>query len=478
MHMINDTPSARGRRGRTLAVSAVLALGAAAAAPSLNAQTVRGGPAPGSFLPGIQDDRAIQVEPQKRFRMMAEAGARIARIDLRWDFVAKSRPGNAANDKDPAYDWTIYDGVVQAARKNRMQIVFTVWGTPEWAVNRSLIQHGDLNYGIHTFPPLNADDFGRFGQALARRYGKLGVKKWEGWNEPNVPIFLQPQFLKRGNTHVPYSPRIYAPLQRAFYRGIKSVDRRAQVAGVVTSPAGNVIKPGQTPARVIPTTFVRMLNSPGLRPPMDFVAHHPYPTRQRTDRPTRPGRAYADLYNLDEFTRTVDRTYLRGKRLWLTEYGFSTSKVPEYDTIVSPAGQANNINDAFVRIKKNRRVAMGVYYFLQDHPGWRSGLYMMNLRKKVGHDAHALPLWPRTTGRTSVLWGQARTAIGRTTVRVQTRTGGAWRTTRVIRTAADGSFNVTVNSARRVQVRVHWKGKTRAGTNVVRMSRPVTVGGR
>jgi len=457
-------------------VTAALAVGAAVA-PSVNAATIRGGNAGNSFLAGIQDDRAIQVDPQKRFKLMAEAGARIARIDLRWDFVAKSRPGNAADDKDPAYDWTIYDGVVKAARKNKMQIVFTVWGTPGWAVNRSLFSQGDLSYGEHTFPPTNADDFGRFGQALARRYGKLGVKKWEGWNEPNVPIFLQPQFRRSGNTHVPVSPIHYFRLQKAFYRGIKSVDRKAQVAGVVTSPAGNVIKPGKTPLRVIPTTFVRTLNRSALRPPMDYVAHHPYPVRQRTDRPSRPGRAYADLYNLEEFTRAVDRTYLRGKRLWLTEYGFSTSKVPEYDIIVSPAGQANNIGDAYVRIKKNRRVAMGIYYFLQDHPGWRSGLVTAALKRKPGYNAHALPLWPRTTGRTTVLWGQARTAIGRTNVTVQTLRNGRWRFARSVRTTPDGSFTVRVTSANRTRVRVVWKGKTRAGTKVVRVSRPIVAGG-
>lgn len=475
MNNVEYTPP-RARRNRRLALTTLIILGAAAA-PGALAQTIRGGPGGNSPLAGIQDDRVVQVDPGRRMRMMADAGARITRVDLRWDQVAKSRPGNAADPNDPAYDWTVYDGVVRAARQNRIQVVFSVWGTPEWAVNRSLFAQGDLNYGTQTFPPTDADDFARFAQALARRYGRLGVKKWEGWNEPNVPMFLQPQFRRSGSRYVPVSPTIYANLQRAFYRGIKSVDRTAQVAGVVTSPAGNVIKPGQVPVRVIPMTFVRMLNAPSLRPPMDYVSHHPYPQRPRSDRPTRPGRAYSDLYNLQEFTRAVDATYLRGKRLWLTEYGFSTAAVPEYRIVVSQAGQATNIADAFVRIKRDRRVAMGIYYFLQDHPGWRSGLVTMSGRRKLGYAAHALPLWPRTTGRTSVLWGQVRNTTRATRVTVQVRRGTRWVSSRVVRTSADGTFSLSVQSARRVQVRVHWKGTTRAGTKVVRVSRPIIVGG-
>jgi len=456
-------------------VGAVAVLGAAAGSASA-ATTIR--PlAPGtSPLAGIQDDRAIQVDPQKRFKMMADAGARIARIDLRWDHIAKSRPANPADPADPAYDWSVYDGVVAAARRNRVEVLFSVWGTPTWAVDHSMVAHGDASFGMYTFPPKNADDFRTFSIALAKRYTKLGVRRWEGWNEPNVPMFLQPQFKRVNNRSVPESPKIYSNLQKAFHSGIKAVNRKAQIGGVVTAPAGDA--PGAAnPVRVIPMDFVRELNRPGLRPPMDFVSHHPYPLRQRTDKKTKPGfkPSYSDLYNLADFTKAVDATYLRGKRLWLTEYGFSTSPVDHYDIIVSPARQADNIGDAYWRMKSNRRVAMSIYYFLQDHPGWRSGLLNMNGSKKPAYQAHALPLWPRRVGSATNVYGQVRDTVKRTRVTIQERRRGRWVTARVITTAPDGGFVASVRTTGRTQIRAYWKGKTRSGTNVVRLSRPVSL---
>ena len=459
---------------RALVVTAAVGLAGASAA---SAQTVTGGAAGTSPLAGVQDDRAIQVAPDGRFRTMAEAGARIARIDLRWDYIAKTRPADGTNPDDPAYDWSTYDAAVTAARKYKVQVLFTVWGTPEWAVDTSTFADGDRSYGDYTFPPAQMADFESFATAAATRYGKLGVRHWEGWNEPNVPMFLQPQFRKVGAKSVPASPTIYSDLEKAFYRGIKKADPKALVAGVVTSPAGSGPKE-KNPIRVTPQNFVKALNAKALRPPMDFVAHHPYPVRKRTDRPTPPNRSYADLYNLDDFTRTVDKTYLKGKRLWLTEYGFATARTPEYPTIVSAAEQANSISDAYARMKRTPRVMVAVYYLLQDHKGWKSGLLTMTGAKKAGYAAHALPLWPQKPTSTRVLVGQVRPAVGRTKVTVQTLSRGKWRAARTIGTSADGSFRVTVANRTRVPTRVTWKGKTRAGTNAVLVSRVVNAGGR
>jgi len=456
-----------------LLLTATLGLVGASAA---SAQTVTGGANGTSPLAGIQDDRAIQVNPDARFKTMAEAGARIARIDLRWDFVAGSRPAAAADPNDPAYDWSTYDEVVEAARKYKVQVLFTVWGTPRWAVNEAEFAHGDRSFGDYTYPPQQATDFQDFATAAAARYTPLGVRYWEGWNEPNVPMFLQPQFRKVGTRYVAASPAIYSNLQKAFYRGVKKSNPRALVAGVVTAPAGS--GPKGVPTRVTPQNFVKALNAKALRPPMDFVSHHPYPVRQRTDKPTPKGRTYADLYNLDHYTKALDATYLKGKRLWLTEYGFSTSVTKEYTTIVSPAGQALNISDAYARMKRTPRVSMAIYYLLQDHKGWRSGLLAISGAKKPGYTAHQLPLWTRTATSTRTLVGQVRPAVGRTRVTVQTLTKGRWRAAKVVTTSADGSFRVTVASKNRVPTRVVWTGTTRAKTKAKITSRVVNAGGR
>lgn len=468
--------TSHARRPRTATrigtIVAAVALGAAAAGASA-ATTIRAVAPGASPLAGIEDDRAIQVDPMKRFKMMADAGARIARIQMRWDGVAKAKPANPVDPADPAYDWSVYDGVVAAAKKNRMEVLFAVSGTPAWAVDQSKVPLGDSSLGLHTFPPKNADDYRTFAIALAKRYTPQGVRKWEGWNEPNVPIFLQPQFVRVNGVATPASPAIYSDLQKAFYAGVKLVNPKAQIGGVVTSPAGDATS--LDPVRVVPMNFVKELNAPTLRPPMDFVSHHPYPVRPRTDKVTPPGRSYSDLYNLEEMTKAIDATYLKGKRLWITEYGFSTSTVPQYTITVSPTAQADNIGDAYWRLKTNKRVAMAIYYFLQDSPVWRSGLLNINTSKKPAYQAHALPLWPRRVGSATNLYGQVRDTNVRTKVTIQEKRGGRWVPAKAITTAVDGGFVVSVRTTARTQLRAYWKGKTRSGTAVVRLSRPVTV---
>ncbi len=452
------------RRGLAALGACVVAAAATGGASAATVQPLAPGASP---LTGIQDDRVIQGDPLPRLRMMADAGARLTRVDLRWDQVATAQPANAADPNDPAYDWAVYDRVVAAARRHRVEVLFTVWGTPGWAVDTSLLPYGDLAYGTASFAPRDPGDFGRFAEAAARRYAPLGVRKWEGWNEPNIPMFLQPQYRRVNGLPVAVSPEIYSGLQRAFYQGIKRVDRRSQVAGGVTSPAGSA--GGLDPTRVVPMTFIRHLNRSGLRPPMDVVSHHPYPVRARTNRPTPGGRAYADLYNLNHMVQAIDATYLRRKKLWLTEYGFSTAVVPEYRLTVSPRGQATNISDAYWRAKTNPRVTMTVYYLLQDHQGWRSGLFAQNGSRKPGLQAHQLPLWAHRR----VVYGQARNATGRTRVTIQERSGRRWITRRVVTTANDGTFVVRVTG--RAEIRAQWRGTTRAGQRVVRTSLPVKV---
>jgi len=106
-------------------------------------------------------------------------------------------------------------------------------------------------------------------------------------------------------------------------------------------------------------------------------------------------------------TKAIDATYLRGKRLWLTEYGFGTRKVPQYPFAFGAANQGPFIADAYRRAKANARVGLLVYYLLQDHPQWASGVLTQAGTPKPGLAVMALSngLRPRTgpTKRTGSL---------------------------------------------------------------------------
>ena len=353
-------------RARRLGLAAALAGLAALPAAAAAAPTIT-----------VQDDRVWQVaDPAARVALMAKTGARAIRVDLRWDVVAPRRPAAPTSPTDPAYDWRRYDAIVRAAKAKGLQVIFTVWGTPAWAADRSVPPPTNPAFQPYAIRPARPADYGDFGAAAAARYAPQGVHRWEAWNEPNIPLFLRPQFARKGRRWVPASPATYSALLKSFYAGVHGADPKAVVAGAVTAPAGDRCPfscPNQPDGRVAPQDFIRALAAKGLRPPMDAVSHHPYPltTPRRT---TPPGRTYVDLYNLGELQRVIDATYLRGKPLWLTEFGFATRATREYPFHVTARQQAQYVRDAIARVRKNRRVAVFTWYFLQDSPVWASGL--------------------------------------------------------------------------------------------------------
>ena len=62
-----------------------------------------------------------------------------------------SRP-TPTDPADPAYDWSTYDRAVVNAAKNKIQVLFTIYGTPRWAqtgkkgVNRAPTKMKNLRY--------------------------------------------------------------------------------------------------------------------------------------------------------------------------------------------------------------------------------------------------------------------------------------------------------------------------------------------
>src|SRR5581483_6452491 len=99
-----------------------------------------------------------------------------------------------------------------------------------------------------------------------------GVHLWEAWNEPNIPLFLRPQYRRSGARWVPVSPRTYSALLTSFYTSVKAVDPLARIGGAVTAPVGDQCPsdcPASPDSRVTPIAFLDALAAPGLRPPMD-----------------------------------------------------------------------------------------------------------------------------------------------------------------------------------------------------------------
>lgn len=481
MRIRTQTVMTRGALA-VLAVGALAGCGGVAAQPSAVKGTVAGVPAT-SALAGIQDDRVYQVpekDAESRVQTMARMGATIIRVDTRWDLIATKRPKNPKDQNDPAYDWAAYDTIVDAAAKRGVRVLMTVWGTPDWAADTKVPK--TPRFADYTRQPLKAGDYGNFAYALASRYAPRGVRDWEIWNEPNIPLFLRPQYRKQGRTWVNVSTGTYSALAKSFYANVKQVDEGSRIAGVVTAPAGDQCPsacPKSPNARTSPSNFLKGINQPGRRPPMNVVSHHPYPIT--TPRNTNfPGSSYIDLYNINRFQQEVDRTYLRGKKLWLTEFGFSTVKVSEYSMFVSEAEQAQYLQDAYRRVRPNTRIKMFVWYFLQDNANWGSGLLRQDGKAKPAAEVFSLPMSPLSAapvarGASATLVGQVRTVRQPTEVSVQSRSGDSWATVAVVTTARDGSFALKVKPTASTLYRATWTGDVPSGTRQTKTSWPVTV---
>ena len=453
--------------------------GGEAKGPPISVEIARSSP-----VAGMQDDRVAYADqdPSERVGRMADSGAAVIRVDLFWYEVAPTRPVNAADPADPAYRWDAYDRVVQAAEENDVEVLFAVYGTPAWAADPDVVLPEGI--GATAARPNDAVDFGAFATAAAARFSPRGVRKWEAWNEPNTRFFLSPQYERQGARWVATSPKTYSDLLKRFSEGIKSIDPGATVAGGVTAPTGDpcgvscaVSSQPERPGRVKPDAFFAALDGEGLRPPMDIVSHHPYPASKPREA-TLPNRNYVDLYNLQVLTAAIDRTYLRGSKLWLTEYGFGTRAVTQYPLHFTPQEQAIYIVDAFERIRTNSRVEMLVYYLLQDHSEWASGLLDVDGSAKAGLAAHALPFGvvsgaPPSEGMR--LAGQVRATPGRTQVRIEWRSGDAWRRLVVATTTADGSFAVRIPPGVPVTLRAVWTGMARSGLEVTWTSPEVSL---
>ncbi len=465
-----------------LAVAALAGCGGVAAKPTAVKGTVAGVSAT-SPVAGIQDDRVIQVgakEAEERVQTMTRMGASLIRVDVRWDLVATARPKNPKDQNDPAYAWAVYDTVVDQAAKRGVRVLMTVWGTPTWAADPSVPT--SARFPDYSRRPAKAGDYGNFAYAIASRYASRGVRDWEMWNEPNIPLFLRPQFRKQGGTWVNVSVGTYSALAKAFYANVKQVDAGSRIAGVVTSPAGDQCPsscPRSATARTSPSDFLSLINRPGNRPPMTAVSHHPYPIT--TPRDTNfAGSSYIDLYNINRFQQEVDRTYLRGKRLWLTEFGFATVKVGEYSLFVSEADQAQYLQDAYRRVRTNSRIGMFVWYFLQDNGQWGSGLLGRSGTPKPAAEVFSLPMSPMPAspippGGTATLVGQVRTTRRPTEVTVQATSGDEWNDVAVVTTGRDGSFALVVRPASSTTYRATWTGDVPSGSRRTTSSWPVTV---
>jgi hypothetical protein len=342
------------------------------------------------MLKGIYDEANVLTgNPDQTFAMLSQLRTKAVRLNLHWGGrygVAGVDPTVRPTDpNDGQYDWELYDRAVLYAAQYKIQVVFSIVGTPEWANGRK---------GPRVAPTARyMSQLRDFAYAAATRYsGRYrrvfdgrqlpAVKYWLAWNEPNNPTGLIPQY--RGRTIV--SAQNYAKICNAIVQGIRTtLIRGEKIACGVTAPRGNN-SPSSTRPSVSPLAFMRAMKRYGARG-FDAYAHHPYyggKWEKPTTRPRNVGATAVVLGNIDVLVKELNRLYGRRVRLWITEFGYQTA--PPRDSYgLTYAQQAAWLRQSFGIAKRNPRIDMFLWFLLKDDSraaGWQSGFLTPRMVKK------------------------------------------------------------------------------------------------
>ena len=376
------------------------------------------------------------------FGRAERTNAELVRLNLYWSRISASgEPIAPQNPEDPAYDWTEMDNAVRGADAEGLEVLFTVLSAPAYAEgpNRPSIEKARAG----TWRP-SAEKFEDFAVALATRYsgsyvdpddalaGPLPeVKYFEGWNEPNLHLYINPQ---RNNKDENIAPDIYRDLLNGFYDGIKSVDPSNIVVSAGTSPFGD-----ETGARRIPPVeFWRdvfcLKNRKKLnfskkdcpkgagRAHLDIFAHNSIndPGSAPRAKAVLPDNATApDMHKLVDVIRAAEKHGTvkgGGKRhpVWSTELWFE-SNPPEKRG--APLNKHAQYLSEVLYILWKQKVDAGIFLQIRDSPydpstpaviGLQSGVYFNDGSAKPALESVRFPFYAERKSKKKVLvWGKS-----------------------------------------------------------------------
>ena len=343
---------------------------------------------------GFHDDPSFRWvgDREARIERAARDGSSIIRLLVQWNLAAPQRPANPSDPFDPAYNFDDLDEATRLAQAADQEVMLTISGTPRWA-------NGGKNPNVM---PRRIADFTAFARAISSRYsgrfmGYPFVRFWSIWNEPNLNLFLTPQFNSRGKS---VAPANYARLAAAGYAGIKAGNRAAKVGVGETSARGRDRRvPGVSDTHS-PGKFAELVARANRRLKFDAWTHHPYPFNPNSPPTQLVKWPNVSLRSLPRLNDNLKKWFKRrSAEVWVTEYGHQTKPQDRFG--VSYAKQTAYIRQSIALAKSLPFVTMFIWFVYQDDQGqpWESGLYTQAGTRKsaapTGFAAAARPLDPR-----------------------------------------------------------------------------------
>jgi len=407
-----------------------------------------------------------------RFDEIAALGGGIARVSVRWSEVAPAvRPASfrAADPGSPGYSFGALDATIRDAAARRIRVLLTIVSAPRWAEGAG--RPGGAPRGAWRPSPAALRDFAT---ATARRYSggypdpaRQGavlprVRYWQVWNEPNLSLYLSPQWERRGGRLDLESPRIYRGMLNAAYAGVKSAGRDNVVVGAGTAPYGEPFPGG---SKVMPVRFLRSLlclegrRLRAVRCPrparLDAISHHPYAVRGPRNRALNADDAtIPDVHKLVRVVRAAVRKRRvlprRRKRIWVTEVSWDSR--PPDPRGVPAATHARWLQESFFLLWR-QGVDTIMWFQVRDQPPrpsyaetFQSGVLRAGGGRKPAARAFRFPFVVNRGRRgRPVAWGRAPSGG---TVTIERRRGGAWRAQRSFGVRRSATFLLALRPAR------------------------------
>jgi hypothetical protein len=417
--------------------------------------------ASGRLQTGIYVNAESELEDGFRaFDRARNAGASVVRLHVNWRLIAPAtRPqGFRADDPaEPAYRWESLDRSVRMARERGLEPLLTVYMAPDWAS-----QSGPRPAGTIRPDPAQLR---LFTLAAVRRYagnfqGLPRVRYWMVWNEPNIWLYLNPQF-ENGR---PFSPGLYRRMVNRAAQAIRTVPGNIVVAGGTAPFRDNSI----TRTNWGPLGFMRELlcvspqgrKTCNQRIAFDVWSHHPYTSGGPQRKAVLPDDV--SLGDLPVMKRLLDaavrnRTVVSRApvRFWITEFSWDTN--PPDPQGVPLRLHARWTSEALFRSWQSG-VSLFTWLTIRDNPypgdPIQAGLYFRGPtfaqdRPKPALTAFRFPFvaFPQHAQKHVFVWG--RTPAGRPArVLVEQQFRGGWKRLGVVQTNRHGIFRTRFSTHR------------------------------
>lgn len=306
------------------------------------------------------------VSPQatpspEEFQRLRTGGVDSVRIPISW---ASVQPNNGSEA-----DFGASDPFVAGAAAAGVDVLPFLYDAPSWAVKqvhvpgpgsltapKSLpVQSGRQRSAWSGFLKLVVGRYGPNGSFWAANPGlpKRPIRVWQIWNEENFKYFV-----------VRPDPAEYGKLVNLSYAAIRSVDRGAKLilGGMFARPKEAEYR-RKPPQAYFAADFLDELyrSTPGVKRKFVGVALHPYTSRYQLLTP-----------EVEEFRQVLARNHDAGKKLWITEVGWSSEPPSRSDSFAKgPNGQVAQLKGAFKLFKQKAakwRLQRIYWFSVDDQP--------------------------------------------------------------------------------------------------------------